>query len=1317
MTEQLNPLSFPLKGSRLIEASAGTGKTFTLALLYVRLVLGHGTQETAFHQPLTPRDILVLTFTDAAAEELRDRIRCRLVEAADYFLQAEADKSEQDPLEQLRRDYPKEQWNHCAWQLQVAAQSMDEARISTIHSWCHRVLVEQAFDTRGLFNRQLVTDIHDLLAEVVRDYWRCHFYALDAAQAATLIQEAFASPEELHSALKGLLSMGSLGPSFQGEPLKVDDLRAHLAGAHHYQTAKAAADLAFQQAEEERLALAAQVKAHWAEHWAQIKAHLLELRTSLNGQQHDSTTAEKYQALLDQIYAWAIGNAEAPSKLKNYAAGAFKFKKGADWQQEKPLEAFKRLKEYFERATPAQPEVEQPDLPLKAAILAHARSWVEKTFQQRMQQRAEMGFDDLLLELDRALDPAIAPEAAARLAESLRSRFLVAMIDEFQDTDPIQYRIFDRIYGIAQNRQDQGLFMIGDPKQAIYSFRGADIHTYLQARAATAGRHSTLKKNFRSTQGVVEACNTLFQYAEHHERAAFRFQQDDHNPIPFTPVEAQGREETLYLPGSGLEGVHPLNLWYFPPEEEDDKGRPKPLSIKRQRQLAAEATASQIVTWLEAAAQGQAGFGKDGQVTQALQAADIAILVRTSIEAQAIRKALQARQVASVYLSDRESVFSSQEAQDFLHWLHACANPLDEGRVKAALGTNTLNLPLAQLAVWQEDELAWEAQLHTFQQLHWIWQRQGLLAMSYQLLQAFDLPARLIQSAEGERKLTNILHLAEWLQQASRELDGEQALIRHLAEHLEAGDEQQLLRLESDAERIKVITIHKSKGLEYPLVLLPFIASWKEIDGHTPQVPWLREEGRYQEISGQKCFPKAWNTANDERISEDMRLLYVALTRARHALWLGVAALQGGAAKKPQVERSAWGYLLNGGQPVATTEDYEAQLQELAQQSTHFHLQNAPLPQTRPLSIQQQEELEEARPSPQLPHLYQWWIASYSAIQFQSMATQASTARSPEENLQIQQDKDSATSKEEQHNEEDQLNQEEQGHTTAFLDPTNAQQGQLNAQNVLHHFPAGATWGTFLHGLLEWAAVQQYIETPGKSIQGFAALVEDNTASREKFGAFCTRRRIQPRFIEPLWQWLIHFVHTPWTLKALGSDIPDLALKDLKPTQISVEMEFMLESHWVKTSSLDQAVRAQTLHQLERPPAQSHLLNGLLKGFIDLVAEHQGRYFVIDWKSNRLGFQDAAYTQEAMLNTILSHRYDLQYVLYLVALHRLLKARLPDYDYDQHVGGAIYVFLRGTDHQPTQGLFCDKPPKALIEQLDAMLKKTDHPQAEQGAQA
>ncbi|WP_114416591.1 exodeoxyribonuclease V subunit beta [Marinospirillum perlucidum] len=1243
MSQTLNLLDFPLRGSQLIEASAGTGKTFTLALLYTRLVLGHGQEGTAFHRPLTPREILVVTFTEAAAEELRDRIRARLVEAAQLF-QSQADaQPEEGPLEALKASYPPGDWPKCAWQLQLAAESMDEANISTIHSWCNRMLVEHAFDTRGLFNRELVTDTSDLFAEVVRDYWRVHFYPLQRP-AAELITTEFASPDSLEKALWPLMSNPPRQPTYRGQPLVVEELQPHLE-----------AQLEARQAQAEATAT---LKAAWLKDWQEITAYLHEIRTSFY-KKLAQATPEAFDVLLEKILNWAQGSGEKPKELNFLALGHFPLLTKAKDLEIRPFEAFRLQAEALE--TDATPSTSQPLRPL---LLAHAAPWVAKAYQQRLKERAEMGFDDLLIQLEAALNPDKAGDSAEQLAAILRKAFPVAMIDEFQDTDPVQFAIFQQIYRLEKKDPDTGLIMIGDPKQAIYSFRGADIHTYLQARQATEGRHHTLKRNFRSSQGMVEAVNQLFAQAEeNYPAAAFRFQSEEgDNPLPFVQVEAAGRDEELYLEGQPAAA---MTCWQFHPEEGKSV-----IGMQEYRDQAAASAASQVVQWLQAAQEGKAGFGQEGQITQPLQASDLAILVKNATEARAIRQQLRKRQVASVYLSDRESVFSSQEAADLLHWLAAVAEPGQEKRVRAALGSNTLRLPLDLLALWQEDELAWEEQMDLFSRLRRIWQRQGVLAMLRRLMESYQLPARLLQEAEGERILTNLLHLAEWLQEASTQLDGEQALIRHLAEHLDAPDEQQLLRLESDADLIKVVTIHKSKGLEYPLVLLPFISSWREINGKIKQQPWDNDQGRFVEISDPKTFPLAWNEAKQRTLNEDLRLLYVAVTRARHACWLGVAPLKSGNSKKPQLERSALGYLLAGGASFASPDAVWESLEQLAQRSSHLQLQAAPAINNHCLPGEEGPQLEPARSPEHLPRLTPWWIASYSALGYSATATSNQQPQEPET-------AEEATAAE----------------TAQEPKETRPRPALLQADQLMDFFPAGSRYGTFLHNLLEWAAAHQY-----QDLRGFAAAAADDCGRLEVIRQRCRTPDLES-LVEPLSAWLKDFLQLVW--KPLPGHF---SLSGLKPEQLAVEMEFLLASHCVDITTLDQMICQATLEAAPRPAAEAGQLNGFLKGFIDLVAYHQGRYYVIDWKSNKLGASASAYSQEELREALLKKRYDLQYVLYILALHRLLKNRLPDYDYDRHLGGAVYVFLRGSLHED-QGLFMDKPPAELIWALDRLFSK------------
>ncbi|HNG82700.1 MAG TPA: UvrD-helicase domain-containing protein, partial [Burkholderiaceae bacterium] len=554
-------------------------------------------------------------------------------------------------------------------------------------------------------------------------------------------------------------------------------------------------------------------------------------------------------------------------------------------------------------------------------------------------RQGRFGFADLQARLARAL----AGPSGARLRERIVAQYPAVLIDEFQDTSPLQYRLFDRLYDVAADARQTLLLLIGDPKQSIYGFRGADIYSYLAARQATAGRLHMLGTNHRSTQALVGAVNRVFAQAEAGWTAAravvgeptadfgaFALPQVGRHALPFEPVAARGRREVLVASiGGGTPVPLPaLNLQWLP----------KALKAEPLRRAQAEHAAGQMLALLE---DPTVGFREgdeasddadevDGAHFRRLRPGDVAVLVRSRREAQAIRRALGRRGLRSVYLSDQDSVLRSPEAADLLRWLQAVAEPLDAPRVRAAFATATLGLSAAQLLALRDDEDAWEDRLALLQQLRSVWRRQGVLAMLMRSLHALDLPARwLAGSADGERRLTNWLHLGELLQSAAATLEGEAALIRWLAEEIqaEAGSaDERIVRLESDADLIQVVTVHKSKGLEYPLVFLPYAQACWPVDRRGRQVLALPGEGEDgAPVAGRqlvfKLSDEAIAQADRERLREDLRLLYVALTRARHALWLGVGlpAKGGRGAKAGEnlLHLSALGHLLGAGQPMA----------------------------------------------------------------------------------------------------------------------------------------------------------------------------------------------------------------------------------------------------------------------------------------------------------------------------------------------------------------------------------------------------------------
>ncbi|WDP89107.1 MAG: exodeoxyribonuclease V subunit beta [Desulfobacter sp.] len=1232
MVHPLNPMTFPLHGTRLIEASAGTGKTYTIAALYLRLVLGHGTDENRFPRALTPPEILVVTFTNAATEELRERIRSRLTQAAAFFRGV----GQGDPfLEALRGDYGPESRPAMALRLERAAQWMDEAAVHTIHGWCQRMLRQHAFDSLCLFDLELAPGDDDLLESAACDYWRSHFYPLDGRTLSEFMSVAgISTPQDLLARVRPLVNDEGGGQAGEGQ--------RHL-GADPFGMM------------EQRCAAIDRARQAWAEDFERAAAQVEAARAKkeLNNNKYRKPSLEKWTRAME---LWVNDNGPLPEAqaLEKFssaglAAGAAKGK-----------------------VPPAHPAYDALDLlietlgglDIRTALVCHAAAGIRRRVDEQKERLSRMGFNDLLTRLDQALSLG----GSQGLARVIREQFPVAMIDEFQDTDPVQYHTFSTVY---PNQPETGLFMIGDPKQAIYAFRGADIHTYLTARTDTRGRRFTLDTNYRSATGMVGAVNRLFRRATGFEDGAFLFKDQ----IPFEQVAVQGRSE-VFVARDTVQT--PMTLWLMDQDGPVAKTGPEGYVTRMAR-----AAAIEISGLIRQGAQQpcRTGFRQADGTVAPLRPSDIAVLVRDGREAAAVRTALAACTVRSVYLSDSESVFATSEALSLLHLLRACARPGDDRLLRAALAVPLLNLPLERLDLLNRDETVWEEELDRFKTLSHIWHTRGVLPMVRALLAGFNVGIHSRGGSSGERQMTNVLHLAELLQAAAATLDGEQGLLRWLADRIEtptAGADEQIIRLESDEELVQVVTIHKSKGLEYPLVFLPFICSFRKTTARNTAVARFHDDGgRLQKMVNPDGDALA--RADRERLAEDLRMLYVALTRACHACWLGMGVM-GKTTKKGEttdLHQSAVGHLLAGGQMIKT-DDLAGLLADARGECRDIEV--SPLPDV-PDDIAGGGGPEPV-PGParkftgRIPR--NWRITSYSgilagaAMESHGPAPVAGDAPSPDTPSQ------------------DQLMETGGEAGTAVAVAAGARS--------IHTFPRGPEPGTFLHDILEWAAAS-----------GFDRVSRDRPMVLDEITRRCTRRGWED------WSGVL----TDWFMALLDFDMGEgfpagegggagIRLADFTRALCRAEMEFMFPAHGVEIHRLDRLVTGTVLPGIPRPALRRDRVNGMLKGFIDLVFCSQGRYFVLDYKSNHLGDTGAAYDGPAMAHAMAGHRYDLQYLLYILALHRLLTARLPDYDYDRDVGGAVYLFLRGVG-RGGQGIYAHKPPKDAIIELDRMFRKGVRP--------
>ena len=1161
----LDPFTMPLSGQILIEASAGTGKTYTLVLLVLRLLL---------EQELSIDQILVVTFTRAATEELRGRIRLRLREALDLL----QNHGNGDPvLQQLlngcaTREPAKQHKERLRVLLQDALTRMDEAAIHTIHGFCQRMLQEHAFVSGSPFALDFIEDEGKLRRQIMEDFWRLHFYAHPgrAAWAAANWQ----TPE-------GLLK--AIGPH-----LDRDDLIC----LPHVDTSKADA------LEQETDELFIEARTLWQTEQKRILTLLLEHK-GLKRAAKDGYHPDRIQAALAALDPWL--QREDPPWLLPKATTLFtttaihaRLKKNCRQAPEHP---------FFDHFDILQQTHARLDRQRRITLLLAARRYLRIELDRRKEEKNQLFFNDLLRRLAASL--ATSPS----LARTISRRFPAILVDEFQDTDPLQYRIFSTIHA---TKPDHALFLIGDPKQAIYGFRGADIFTYLAARRDTQPEHRfTMTTNYRSARIMVEAVNRLFA-----RENPFALASDD---IPFIPMQAHADEQDgqLIRADTPQTPLHCLLL--------DRRGNGKPWSKEQATAQAAACCAREIAALLHDGATDRARIGD-----RPVCGSDIGILVRTHHEGTAMRKALARHHIASVHAS-QESVFASPEAEQLQILLSCLSKPSDPALLRTLLVTDLFGYTANMLDRLRDREEEWNDLIAEMDEYARVWNEQGVLAMFYQLLGQRKTVRRLLARDNGERILTNFTHLVELLQEASRTHDRNDMLLRWLADRMadpdNAGDAAQI-RLESDELLVRIITIHKSKGLEYPLVFLPFPWSARPEEGKPPFTFHDPEQDNRLCLDLGTGDPRHVQLVEQERLAADLRLLYVALTRARHACffcWGHVSAM----------EKSAMAYLLHD-QPPASPDDVAADLATLQEEGY--------------LTLVQQEQEDRrgkvltVESGPHALHTRSftgtiddsWRIASYSSL------TSGHDPR-PEQ---------------------------------PDYDRTDSDAPGQQAKNRFG-FPRGAAAGTCLHAILERISFTD----PG----GRRDIIATQLANAS---------------IADAWTPVVE----AWIADVLATGImPGFCLEKLHDRDRINELAFSYP-----LASVDMAALNRVLKRYGHAPLPGHdtqLLRGLLVGFVDLIFRHQGRYCIVDYKSNHLGNQIADYTPARLEEAMRAHRYDLQYLLYTLALHRYLQYRLPEYDYSTHIGPVCYLFLRGMDPQtPESGVFRTLPDPGLIQELDACIR-------------
>lgn len=1249
----------PLTGVTVIEASAGTGKTYSIQTLYLRLLV-----EAGF-----PVDgILVVTFTEAATEELRDRIRGILTKALSFVsgagLEGDSDldriRAVCTCLPQRRPDEPDETPERLrVIRLARALRDFDRASIFTIHGFCARTLSEQAFESASLFDMELTGSGEDIRQETVCDWFRRRTYVMPPLHHAVLkaakwdIEQAGRLAAELLRKPDACLTPPAEHVPDAALTAAAEILLNHLRENEEFIRAE------FARADDAGLFLAA-FKRAW-----EVQLDIL-------------ATCGRAGGVRTPLFPGAVRTFTAAA-----VAGALRKAKASAWLPSPAMVRFSALCDDWDETA------EQWVLSVKhefAEAVCHEYALRKETLQVQT-------FDDLLLRLRDALrDSRTAPALAARV----RDAYGAALIDEFQDTDPVQYEVFRRLF-IDGGRP---VFLVGDPKQAIYGFRNGDIFTYFSAREH-ADRGYTLRRNYRSEQALIEAVNVLFGS----ETPPGAFATPD---IRYLTLEAQGKAENASLLVAGKPDPEPFKIWFA------ESGDGKPLT-KSGHDF--EASVFATVT-AEAAA-----LLSDPHLTvgeRRLTPNDIAVLVMTHQQALRLQRDFSRKRIPTV-LQATGSVFDSPEAFELLLLLRAIMNPSDGVFVRELLASSLLGwsprdlvLVLDETACPHDLRMRYENVCLVLRTARTSWHENSFVAAVDAVMDSLDIRCHLLSLEQGERRLTNLLQLIELIHEAARELrlgpGGIMTwLIRQCCEQTRDAGEEAEMRLETDRQAVRIMTVFKSKGLQFPIVFAPWM--WHRqarVSGRDLFVGYHRDdlEGRplLLDLAGGETPVSpgvtAAELAEDEQLAEQLRLLYVALTRAVHRTYLFWGHISSTTATGPA-------YLLHACRRLPPSADSDcragiaARLPELTAAEKRGDLRAlsaaaGPVgngsgiteilmrdidetPVFNPLDGAGGEEPGQClspRPWPGGRRIEsQWGVTSFTGL---------APAHVPQRHL-------------------------AEGYDFDDRDMV-PDRGMAPEPGSIFAFPAGTATGNCWHSIFE----QIDFQAPPEDIR--RVVEEQLTAYRLDRGP--TSEQGTGR-VDQVVEMVLTVISAP--LNDTGLRLADI------PTENRLnELEFLFP---LQSTGLDShAVRGVLLRHRDQWPVVAHfeneLLNwdrrqsgGFMTGFLDLVfrapdrVSGRDRYYLVDYKSNSLGGSPDSFTPAALPGVMAQSAYLLQYLIYTVALDRFLSRSIPGYTYETDFGGIFYLFLRGVDACGTRGIYRDLPPCALIRDLSRVLGDFDPPPA------
>ncbi|MDA3798352.1 MAG: exodeoxyribonuclease V subunit beta [Kiritimatiellae bacterium] len=1186
----LDLLQEPRKGINLIEANAGTGKTFSISHIYLWLIL----------KGIKVENILVVTFTDAAAKELKDRCRSLIYDAMMNFKTG----GDSDACKIINSFMGQGEDAKMLNLLKLAVASMDIASIFTIHGFCNKMLSEFAVETGVLFDATLVDDDKSYVERTVLNFYRRLFY--DAtSQELSLLNMCDVKYESLVEFSKELKKNHKL--CIEGED-KLDDIDKKTIYDNHGKS--------FSALNKQLKTLQKQYEKYIDEAYGELR-RLIESaklkKTTYSAEKIDNIF-EEFEQELNKNSAFDIEQKFLEKLSSEYIASNLK-KAYAD--EIISCTFFDLVARFSETLSLHKDALNQSVENLKIMILMDFREFFVREFEVLKRTQNIISYDDML----ELLHSALFSDVGNELAEKIAKLYDAALIDEFQDTDRMQFEIFSKLF---VDKPEKYFYMIGDPKQSIYKFRGADIQMYMSAKNR-ADHQFTLETNYRSEKSMIEGVNQFFDVQLDDGRNSLYYHEND------------AGEYIQFLPSKGQDNIK----WKFCCPPDDNKALTVvALSDKKSRKvLESEVAADVALRILRLLTCEDYYFEGENGERRRVKPQDIAVLANTGKQIHLIKSALQDVQVAAS-VQKSGNVFDSKEADAMALLLNAINSP-SERTIKPLLITTLFNYSIRELR--ELDNKAILEIYYRFISYKQIWEEDNFFSAFLALVNDFGLIERILQDKNGDRNVANTMHLVELIHKQeyffrTSPVATERWFVLQKTNTPDTEDSQfYLQRLEIDDEAVNVMTIHKSKGLEFPLVFVPFLS--------TPVVSQKARTGVYTDE--QDSFKKIYaeNASEqpkyvEECLQESLRLMYVALTRAANRCW-------------------TYYYKPTRSQPNSSSmQILYPDVSLLKDQFVDYLIQPMLSEIIAAAPVEPEEkilELANARFRRTDVSKLKSGIFSYSML--------------------ADWKKDALVVKDLDYMED-----------VADETPVVIKEDDYSFFN----FPRGANTGTAVHQIFEYIFNGRIdVNNP----QSFESGVANGLKS---FGLHGNDEDVQNQRVAAVMEMITNVMNAKFVIPA--SDGESFTLKDLDHAKCKTELEFyyslFLGSGLPAPESIEEmGGNIAFLSKLD--------LKGYMTGFIDLVFEYQGKYYILDWKSNHLGNSFGLYSPQLLKDEMKHAKYDIQYVVYSYALNAYLKQRLGDeYSYEKHFGGVFYTFIRGIQSGETNGIFFDKVKMDIIEWLN-----------------